>query len=291
MSSPSDPPSTFFSCMRPYRPTLKLQLGASLVLFLIIFFVVSSLIYGLHPYETSLQNKNTCPSLSHLFGTDELGRDLLSRATQGICISCGIGAIAFMIDMTVGVLWGVLIAITAPSPISEAMRKISEVLYSLPYLLVVILISVFTGTGIIPLVVAMLCMGWVQTARMVEMLTVEALHSEYVLASKVIGVSTQRIIFRHILPNTIGPILASAILSVPHAIFSEAFLSFLGVGIQPPQASLGSLISDALPALRFYPWRILFPSGVITLLILSLTLISDGIMEMTDPKLSRQIDR
>ncbi len=267
--------------------TPKLAIGIcilSLILIGTLFYILFS---SSSPYETSLIHKNLSPSYSHFLGTDELGRDLAARIAQGIMISCSIGAIAFCIDMTLGVAWGTLAALTSPSILSHFLNKVSEVLYSLPYLLVVILISVFSGTGMIPLIAAMLLMGWIQTARITEILVKDALSSEYVLAAHVLGVSKTRIIIRHIMPNICAPIIASGLMSIPHAIFAEAFLSFLGVGIQPPKASLGSLISDALPALRFYPWRLVFPAATISFLILSVTFIADSILEITDPKLQK----
>ncbi len=270
---------------------VKLYVGIAILLAVVSLFLFYLLISKKSPYETALSIKNQPPSFSHFFGTDELGRDLFARVGQGIGISCFIGCIAFTIDMSIGILWGILAATSKSQIITEAFHKIAEVLYSLPYLLVVLLISVISGTGIIPLVIAMLTMGWIQTARITETVVKEALSSEYVLSAHVLGISPKRILLRHVLPNVLTPIVASSLMSIPHAIFAEAFLSFLGVGIQPPKASLGSLISDALPALRFYPWRLIIPASVITLLTLSITCIVDALLEIADPKIQKLYER
>lgn len=241
-------------------------------------------IFQISPYETSLHLKNLPPSLTYPFGTDELGRNLFIRVCQGASISCLIGLISFSIDITLGMGWGIVSAISSHRLISYSMNKIAEILYSLPYIIIVILISVYTGTGMIPLIVAMCCMGWIQTARVTQTVMRQTLLADYVISAEVLGLSKKRIIFRHILPNVFAPILAAIILSIPQAIFAEAFLSFLGIGIQPPKASLGSLIADAIPAMRLYPWRLFFPAFALLFLLLGITLLADAILEMADPK-------
>ena len=198
-------------------------------------------------------------------------------------ISLTIGTMAASIDLFLGTLWGT-VAGFARKRLEYVMMRIAELIYSLPYLLVVILVSVFIGTGFLPLIVSMICIGWIQMARIVRLLVKDARNAEYVQAAHALGVGPTRLFFAHMLPNIIGPMIAACMLSVPHAIFTEAFLSFLGIGIQSPTASLGSMIGDAIPAMRFYPWRLLFPASFISLLIFSIMLLSDCLRDHYDPK-------
>ena len=261
----------------------KARIGLSLLAILALFFILGTFLCPYGPSETSLIDKNSPPSFAHWFGTDELGRDLLARTLQGLRISLAIGACAAVIDLFLGTLWGTVAGFAGQS-LEYAMMRISELIYSLPYLLVVILVSVFIGTGFLPLIVAMVCIGWIQMARIVRVLVKEARHAEYVQAAWALGAQPSRLFFTHILPNIIGPMAAACMLSVPHAIFTEAFLSFLGIGIQPPTASLGSMVGDAIPAMRFYPWRLLFPACCISMLIFSIMLLTDSLRDLYDPK-------
>jgi oligopeptide transport system permease protein len=198
-------------------------------------------------------------------------------------ISLTIGACAAAIDLFLGTLWGTIAGFASPR-LEYFMMRVSELVYSLPYLLVVILVSVFIGTGFLPLIVAMVCIGWIQMARVVRILVKDARHAEYVQAAWALGARPSRLFFTHILPNIVGPMAAACMLSIPHAIFTEAFLSFLGIGIQPPTASLGSMVGDAIPAMRFYPWRLLFPACCISMLIFSIMLLTDSLRDLYDPK-------
>lgn len=261
----------------------KMKLGISILVMLLILFILGSLFCPYDPASTSLIDKNSPPSFSHWFGTDELGRDVFARTLQGMRISLTIGCLAACIDLFIGTLWG-SIAGFASKRLEYLMMRIAELIYSLPYLLVVILVSVFIGTGFLPLIVSMICIGWIQMARIVRVLVKGARQAEYVQAAYALGVWPSRLFFAHMLPNIIGPMTAACMLSVPHAIFTEAFLSFLGIGIQPPTASLGSMVGDAIPAMRFYPWRLLFPASFISLLIFSIMLLSDSLRDHYDPK-------
>ncbi len=261
----------------------KMVLGLSFLSLLVALFFFGSLLCPYDPAGTALIDKNTPPSWSHWFGTDELGRDVFARTLQGMRISLTIGTLAAAIDLFIGTLWGT-IAGFANKRLDDALMRLAEIIYSLPYLLVVILVSVFVGTGFFPIIVSMICIGWIQMARIVRLLVKEARHAEYIQAAHALGVGPTRLFFAHMLPNIIGPMLAACMLSVPHAIFTEAFLSFLGIGIQPPTASLGSMVGDAIPAMRFYPWRLLFPACFISLLIFSIMLLSDSLRDLYDPK-------
>jgi len=262
---------------------VKISLGLTILGVLLFLCLVGSLFSPYEPTSIYLAHKNAPPSFSHWFGTDELGRDLFTRTLQGIRISLSIGTLAAFVDLLLGTLWGTISGF-ANRKVDSVMMRLAELVYSLPYLLVVILASVILGKGLIPLVVAMVCIGWIQMARVVRLLVRDARCSDYVVAAHALGVRTPRLFLAHIFPNIVGPMLAACMLSVPHAIFTEAFLSFLGIGIQPPIASLGSLVGDAIPAMRFFPWRLVFPASFITLLIFSIMLLSDGLRDLYDPK-------
>jgi oligopeptide transport system permease protein len=234
------------------------------------------------PTGVDLQSCNQAPSFLHYFGTDDLGRDVLVRTADGIRISLTIGLLAFLVDLLFGTTIGTLTAVAPPWLETLLMRSI-ELIYSLPYLLVVILISVYTGQGLIPIFCAILCIGWIQMAKIVYQLTKSSMVEGWSIAAMSLGASKRRLLVSHILPNITHILLATALLGIPQAIFTEAFLSFLGVGIPAPHASLGSMVSDALPSMRFYSWRLLFPAGTIILLIFSITLIQEALRDILDP--------
>lgn len=261
----------------------KTIIGLSLLTILLFFMFFGSLVCEFDPCTTCLDRKNIPPNFVYWFGTDDLGRDLFARTLQGLRISLAIGLVAATIDLVIGGLWGTLAGFSSLH-VERLMMRAAEILYSIPYLLLVMLVSVLIGTGVFPLLMAMICIGWIQMARVSRHLVRQAQQAEYILAARALGVSKTRQLFSHMLPNISGPIMIACMLSIPQAIFVEAFLSFLGIGIQPPLASLGSMISDSIPAMRFYPWRLAFPAGCISMLILSIMLIADSLRDYYDPK-------
>lgn len=241
------------------------------------------------PYSFSqiqLELKNTPPGSLFWFGSDELGRDLFARVWWGARISLFIGITAATIDVIIGVLWG-SIAAYAGGKIDELMMRVCDVLYAIPYLLVVILLTVIRGTGIGTILIAMTITGWINMARIVRSQVLQLKENDYITAARSIGASPARIVLRHLIPNAIGPIIAAMTLTVPTAIFTEAFLSFLGLGIQAPAASWGVMVNDGLSAMRYYPWRLLFPALMITLTMLSFNLLGNALRDALDPRLRR----
>ncbi len=261
----------------------RIMYGSLLLTFLVIIAICGHL-FSPYTYDaTQLDMKNMAPSFSHVMGTDDLGRDIFTRVCVGLTISLMIGFLAAVIDLTIGMSWGILSGYCGGS-VDQYMMRAADVIYSLPYLLCVILVAAINGPGITSILTAMICIGWVQMARLTRAQILAAKEAEYVIAAKTLGLHPLRIVLVHILPNIAGPLLAMTMLTIPQAIFAEAFLSFLGIGIQPPLASLGSMVSDALAAMRYYPWRLFFPAGAITLIILSCNLIADGLRDYFDPK-------
>lgn len=249
-------------------------------------------ISGYTYHDISLMHKNQAPSLEHWFGTDDLGRDMFTRIAYGARVSLTIGIAAAIIDLFIGVFWGGLAAYKG-GVTDEVMMRIADVLYSLPYLLVVIMLMVLLGSGMITMIVALTVTGWITMARIVRAQISELKHREFVLAAQSLGAGTGRILFRHLLPNAMGPIIVTLTLTVPSAIFTEAFLSFLGLGVQAPIASWGTMTSEGLPALHYYPWRLLFPVGFISATMLAFNLIGDSILErysQSDSRLSVKRD-
>ena len=236
--------------------------------------------------EIHLELKNSPPSLHYWFGSDELGRDLFTRVWWGARISLFIGITAALIDVLFGIFWG-SIAAYCGGKIEELMMRICDVLYAIPYLLVVILLTVIRGSGIVTILIAMTLTGWINMARIVRSQILQLKQNDYITAARAIGASPARILFRHLIPNALGPIIAAMTLTIPTAIFTEAFLSFLGLGIQAPAASWGVMVNDGLSAMRYYPWRLLFPACMITLTMLAFNLLGNALRDALDPRLRR----
>ncbi|MBS0620816.1 MAG: ABC transporter permease [Verrucomicrobia bacterium] len=235
-------------------------------------------------YEMTLSSKNQPPSSAHWFGTDELGRDLFTRCWWGARISLFVGIAASLIDLCVGVLYGALAAFLG-NKMEEWMMRFADILYSIPYLLVVILLMVVIGPGLFTILIALTLTGWINMARIVRGQILQVKQLDYVKAAEALGASKTRILLRHLIPSAMGPILVTLTLTIPAAIFAEAFLSFLGLGVQAPIASWGTMASDGLSALRYYPWRLFIPATFISLTMLSLNMLGDGLRDAFDPRL------
>ncbi len=241
------------------------------------------------PYSYSdiqLEAKNRPPCAEFWFGTDELGRDLFTRVWWGARISLFVGIAAATIDVAFGVIWGSVAAYLG-GKVDEGMMRVADILHSIPYLLVVILLTVIRGSGIGTILLAMTFTGWINMARITRGQMMQLKTYDYVAAARLIGASTPRILLRHLLPNAMGPIVATLTLTIPTAIFTEAFLSFLGLGVQAPAASWGVMVNEALSAMRYYPWRLFFPASMITMTILCFNLLGNALRDALDPRLRR----
>lgn len=256
----------------------KLRWGIALLGLMLAFAVLGPWLTLYSYEETTLSLKNLPPSSAHWLGTDELGRDLLTRAAYGARISLFVGITAAAIDLLIGVLWGGLAGYLGHRT-DELMMRFADLIYGLPYLLVVILVMVALGPGLLSILIAMTITGWIPMARIVRGQVLQLKSTEYVLAAQGMGAGAFYVLTRHILPNASGPILVTVTMTIPSAVFTEAFLSFLGLGVQAPIASWGTMASDALGALRDYPWRLFVPSACISWTLLAFTLISDGLSQ------------
>ncbi|MFS0782873.1 oligopeptide ABC transporter permease [Bacillus sp. 1P06AnD] len=218
------------------------------------------------------------------FGTDALGRDLFTRLWKGAQISLYIAFLAAAIDMIVGVAYGAISGYFG-GRLDTVMQRITEVLMGIPNLVVVILMILVFEPGIISITIAMSITGWVSMARVVRAQVLKFKEQEYVLASRTLGSSHGKIIFKHLIPNLSGVILINTMFTIPSAIFFEAFLSFIGLGLQAPHASLGTLIDDGFKSLMMYPHMLIFPAIAISLIMICFNLVADGIRDALDPKM------
>lgn len=257
--------------------------GLCLLSGLIIMAIIGPWLTPYTYFETHLPLKNQPPSWNFWFGTDELGRDLFTRTWWGARISLFVGFTTSFIDLVIGVLFGAIIG-SCNRKKDELLMRLVDILHSIPYLLIVILLTVIIGTGITTVLIALTMTGWITMARIVRGQILQIKEFDFVKAAYAMGASKWRILWYHLIPNAIGPIIVTMTLTVPTAIFSEAFLSFLGLGIQAPIASWGTMASDGLPALRYYPWRLFFPAAFISLTMLSFHLLGDGLQDAFDPK-------
>lgn len=241
---------------------------------------------GIDQYGNDVyKNKNI--KENYWFGTDDLGRDIFTRTWAGARVSILIGLLAAVIDMLIGVTFGGISGFFG-GRVDTIMQRIAEVLMGVPYLIVVILfILIFKNPGILSIALAMVITGWVGMSRIVRGQMLKLKNQEFVLASRTLGATNTQLIAKHLIPNIMGPIIVMMMFTIPSAIFAEAFLSFIGLGIAPPKASLGSLVSDGFKSLQTFPHMMIIPAVVISLLILSFNLIADGLRDALDPKMSK----
>jgi oligopeptide transport system permease protein len=279
------PIKSLYSAMMSHT---SVMVGASILCVLVLMAIFGPMLSPYTYEQTNLPCKNLSPSMEHIFGTDELGRDMWTRVCIGLRISLEIGLAAAFVDLILGVGWGMTAALCGGNT-DHIMMRIAEMIFCLPYLLFAILITVIMGPGFAPIIAAMVIIGWIQMARITRSLVIGIKQTEYFRAARSLGVGTGGLIRRHILPNISGPVTCIVMLSIPQAIFAEAFLSFLGIGMQPPLASLGSLVSDALGSMRFYPWRLFIPAVTITFTIFAFNLLGDGLRDMLDPQARRHL--
>ena len=243
----------------------------------------------LSPYGYEEQNLDlgaSAPSAAHWLGTDTLGRDLLVRLLYGGRVSLGVGLAATFVALTIGVVYGAVAGYSGGKRDAFMMRAV-DIMYSLPFTIFVILLMVFFGRNIILLFVAIGAVEWLTMARIVRGQVMSVKRMEFIEAAHSLGFDRHRIIFRHILPNILGPIIVYTTLTIPGVMLLEAFLSFLGLGVQPPMSSWGVLIKDGAEKMEEFPWLLIFPGTVFSLTLFSLNFLGDGLRDALDVRASK----
>jgi oligopeptide transport system permease protein len=235
------------------------------------------------PAAQDLRLGAALPTITHPFGTDELGRDLLARVLYGGRISLLVGLVGTLVSLLVGVSWGA-VAGYAGGKLDEFMMRTVDVLYALPNIFLVILLMVFFSRSLLMLFVALGLVQWLTMARIVRGQVLTLKRQTFVEAARALGAGDRSIVFRHIVPNTLGPVIVYATLTVPAVILQEAFLSFLGLGVQPPDASWGTLIADGARVMALFPWLVVFPGLALSLTLLAFNFMGDGLRDALDPQ-------
>ena len=228
------------------------------------------------------------PSPAHWFGTDELGRDMLARVVYGGRISMLVGLVGTFVSLVIGVTWGA-VAGYAGGRTDDFMMRVVDILYALPYIFLVILLLVLFSKSLIMLFVALGLVQWLTMARIVRGQVLSLKNQTFVEAARALGADDRTIIFRHIVPNTLGPVIVYTTLTVPAVILQEAFLSFLGLGVQPPAASWGTLVSNGSQVIALFPWLVIFPGIALSLTLLCFNFLGDGLRDALDPQDRRDV--
>ena len=264
----------------------RAAVGGAIILFVLILFAI--LAPWIAPYPYAYQNLSigaSPPSAEHLLGTDVLGRDLFSRILYGARISLLVGFVATTVALVIGVSWG-LVAGYYGGKVDSIMMRIVDVLYGIPFIIFIILLMVVFGRNLWLLFIAIGAVEWLTMARIVRGQVLSLKNQEFVLAAQAMGVSSLTMFKRHLLPNILGPIAVYATLTIPQVMLLESFLSFLGLGIQPPMSSWGTLIKDGVESMEEYSWLLIYPGITFTITLFALNFFGDGLRDALDPKTS-----
>lgn len=285
----------------------KVAMGSLIVITLVILAAIVGPMISPYAYDQINQgSEGLRPNAQHIFGTDSLGRDLFTRTMIGARISLAVGIVAAIMISIIGILYGAISGFLG-GWVDIVMMRIVDIVYSVPTLLIVILLQVVLkspidkflasgnapdfvsglGVGLISIFFVLALLYWVDMARIVRGQILSLKEQEYVLAAKVLGASNKDIIFKHLIPNCIGQIIVVTTLKIPEAIFVESFLSFIGLGVSIPMASLGSLSQAALKGIYSYSYMLVFPALTISIIILSLNLFGDGLRDALDPRMKK----
>ncbi len=270
---------------RRLRKNKMAMAGLSILVCMIVVALLTPLIA---PYEYDAQNLDlgaSPPSVAHWLGTDVFGRDQLTRIMYGSRISLMVGFIATTVALLIGVLWGATAGYIGGRTDAFMMRTV-DVLYALPFTIFIILLTVIFGSSMLLLFLAIGAVEWLTMARIVRGQVLTLKQQEFVEAAVALGLSPWKIIVRHLIPNTLGPVIVYTTLTIPSVILLESFLSFLGLGIQPPESSWGSLISDGVESMEEYPWLLVFPALTLSITLFSLNFLGDGLRDALDPRAS-----
>ncbi|OGQ21899.1 MAG: peptide ABC transporter permease [Deltaproteobacteria bacterium RIFCSPLOWO2_02_FULL_44_10] len=258
-------------------------------IYVVILLILAILTPWIAPYEFDAVNYDKIgapPSFEHWLGADVLGRDLFTRCLYGLRISLAVGFVATIVSFFIGIIYGA-VAGYCGGKLDAMMMRFVDIMYALPYIFLVIILMTLFGRNIILLFIALGAVEWLTMARIVRGQILSLKHKEFIEAAHSIGVRKRHIIFRHLIPNAMGPIIVYSTLTVPQVILAEAFLSFLGLGVQAPMASLGSLASDGAQAMELYSWLIIFPGLLLATLLFALNYLGDGLRDALDPRMKQ----
>ena len=264
--------------------TNKLSLFS--LIYILLLVVVAIITPFIAPYDYAYQDLAlgaSAPSSDHLLGTDTLGRDLLTRMMYGSRISLMVGFLATSVALIIGVIWGTVAGFSGGKT-DAIMMRIVDTLYGIPFIILIILLMVIFGRNLILLFLAIGAVEWLTMARIVRSQVLNLSKQEFILSAEAMGVNKLNIIFRHLIPNAMGPVIVYATLTVPQIMLLESFLSFLGLGVQPPLSSWGLLIRDGAVSMEEYWWLLIFPSLAFSLTLFSLNFIGDGLRDAIDPR-------
>jgi oligopeptide transport system permease protein len=281
-------PSTTYGqdAWRRLKKNKMAMVGLCMIMFILALAVVGPWLTHMSYSDQNLEKANLPPDSEHWFGTDNLGRDILVRVLYGARISLAIGIVASSINLIIGVIYGGISGFFG-GRIDSIMMRIVDILYSIPVLLYVILLMVVLEPGLTNIFIALGIAYWLRMARIVRGQILSIKELEYVLAARTIGAGHWRILFRHLIPNSMGPIIITMTLAIPEAIFTEAFLSFIGLGVSAPMASWGVLASEGITSLRSYPFQLFFPAAAISITMLAFNFLGDGLRDALDPRMRR----
>ena len=272
--------------MRRLKGNKVAMLSMAIILIVLIMAIVGPLISKFDYSTNDLLNSNKWPDKIHWFGTDELGRDIFVRVMYGARISLSVGVVAAIINLTIGVLYGGISGYYGGN-VDNIMMRIVDVLYSIPMMLYVILLMVVLGKSLLNVFITLGIIYWVGMARIVRGQVLSLKEQEFILAAKAAGASKLRIILRHLIPNSMGAIIVTLTLSIPQAIFTEAFLSFIGLGVAAPMSSWGTLCNDALATYKTFPYQLFIPALAISITMVGFNLFGDGLRDALDPKMRK----
>jgi len=277
------PGSYWSGVWRRFRADRAAVAGLAGLLLIMLLCVCGPWLTPWHFDQIHLSAENLPPGAAHWFGTDRLGRDIFARTWMGGRVSLLVGVTAAAIDLGIGAVYGAVAGLGGPL-LDAVLMRVVDTLYGIPFLLVAILLLTVVGPGLRAIVLAIALVNWLGMARLVRGQVLQLRGEPYVLAARGLGLPPWRVALRHLLPNALGPMLVWLSFNVPSAIFLEAFLSYLGLGIQPPLASWGSLISSATETFRLFPYPLLFPAAALSGAMLAFYAVSDGLRDALDPR-------
>jgi len=260
------------------------MLGLACILIIAFTAIVAPLLSPYSYSDTDLKNRNAPPSAEHWFGTDKLGRDLWTRVWVGARVSLLVGIFGSIVPALIGIAIGGISGYFG-GKLDMIIMRIVDICICIPGMIYVILIMIYLGSGPLPIIIAFAFAGWMGSARNVRGLVLQLKEREFVLAARTLGASPARLIFRHLIPNTLGIVVVGMTMAVPAAIFFEAYLSFIGLGVQPPMTSWGQLANLGVAAFRIYPSQLFIPAAAICMTMLSFNLLGDGVRDALDPRL------